>query len=125
MYGFKKVNKFETKGLLENYLGGWFDADSFYNNFTRKELRNMLVMLYPFQAKENPRAFSNMCKNRMIKHIEFYMNIHVMNKHPREFWQGAYYFLEGELKHPDDDIERNILRVTEKMLNIPVSYAFL
>lgn len=87
---------FATKGLLENYLGGWFDADMFYRKFTRKELRDMLRLLYSFQVERNPRAFCSMCKRRMISHIEFYVKAHRLDRNPEAF-RERYFRLLGSL----------------------------
>jgi len=69
---------FDTVGQLENYLRKNFYKIDFANEFTRKQLVEMLRMLYPYQVKENyaGRAFCNMCKTRMVKHIEFYIKLH-------------------------------------------------
>ena len=69
---------FKTVGQLKNYLRAYFYKRDFVNEFTRKQLVNMLEMLYPYQVKQNTagRAFKNMCKKRMIAHIEFYIKTH-------------------------------------------------
>lgn len=70
--------KFDTLWQLESYLREYFYTTDFYNNLTRPKLKNMLEFLYPHIVKQNyaNRAFSNMCKKRMIKHIEFYIKLH-------------------------------------------------
>lgn len=65
-----------TLGQIENYLKEYFYIRDFYNDFTRPQLREILEKLYPFQANKNKRAFSNMCKKRMVKHIKFYIELH-------------------------------------------------
>lgn len=69
---------FTTVGQLEKYLKVYFHQKDFVNEFTRKQLVQMLEMLYPYQVKQNRagRAFKNMCKKRMVNHIEFYMKLH-------------------------------------------------
>lgn len=69
---------FDTLGQLENYLRENFYSMDFCKQFTRPKLRIMLMLLYPHTVKDNSAgiAFSNMCKTRMVKHIEFYINLH-------------------------------------------------
>lgn len=69
---------FRTVGQLKNYLREYFYKRDFVNDFTRKQLVNMLEMLYPYQVKQNTagRAFKKMCKKRMVNHIEFYVKSH-------------------------------------------------
>ena len=69
---------FKTIGQLRNYLKEYFYKRDFVNEFTRKQLVNMLEMLYPYQVEQNKagRAFKNMCKKRMVNHIEFYIKTH-------------------------------------------------
>lgn len=69
---------FDTVGQLENYLREFFYVLDFCNSFTRPQLSYMLKMLYPHTVNENStnKAFSNMCKKRMVKHIEFYIKLH-------------------------------------------------
>lgn len=72
---------FDTVGQLENYLREFFYVMDFQTEFTRPQLRCMLMLLFPHTVKENNanRAFSNMCKKRMVKHIEFYIKLHNLN----------------------------------------------
>lgn len=69
---------FVTVWQLENYLREFFYVRDFCQDFTRLQLKNILRLLYPHIVKENGdnRVFSNMCKKRMIKHIEFYIKLH-------------------------------------------------
>lgn len=69
---------FKTVGQLKNYLRAYFYKKDFVKEFTRKQLVQMLEMLYPLQVKQNTvdRAFKNMCKKRMVAHIEFYIKLH-------------------------------------------------
>ncbi len=69
---------FYTVGQLKNYLREYFYKRDFVNDFTRKQLVCMLEKLYPYQVKQNTagRAFKNMCKRRMVLHIEFYIKTH-------------------------------------------------
>ena len=69
---------FKTVGQLKNYLRAYFYKRDFVNEFTRKQLVNMLEMLYPHQVKQNTagRAFKKMCKKRMVAHIELYIKLH-------------------------------------------------
>ena len=72
---------FKTVGQLKNYLRAYFYKRDFVNDFTRKQLVNMLEMLYPYQVEQNKagRAFKSMCKKRMVSHIEFYIKTHNLN----------------------------------------------
>lgn len=70
--------RFDTLGQLENYLRENFYRKDFVTVFTRKQLSMMLKMLYPYADRQNltGRAFTSMCKKRMVKHIEFYVKLH-------------------------------------------------
>lgn len=69
---------FETVMQLENYLKEFFYTMDFCSEFTRKQLKQILDLLFPHMMKENgaDKSFSNMCKKRMVHHIEFYIKLH-------------------------------------------------
>lgn len=69
---------FETLGELKNYIREYFYCRDFAEVHTRKQLVNMLNMLYPHYGRDNytGRQFTSMCKKRMVSHIEFYIKIH-------------------------------------------------
>lgn len=62
---------FKTVGQLHNYLKAYFYKRDFVNEFTRRQLSNMLNILYKY------RYFGmSMTKKRMVAHIEFYIKTH-------------------------------------------------
>lgn len=70
---------FQNRNQLEKFLSAWFFRKDFRRDFTRKQLKSMLDILYPHVSKGNPRSFSHMCKDRMVKHIEFHIKLHRLN----------------------------------------------
>ena len=66
---------FSTLGQLENYLREFFYVIDFEDMYTRKQLAVMLRMLFPYLYERDEKAFSSMCKGRMVKHIEFYIQL--------------------------------------------------
>lgn len=80
---------FDTVGQLENYLRESFYTMDFCSTFTRPQLKSMLELLYQHTVKQNPsgRAFSHMCKTRMVKHIEFYIKLHNLKSNHRVNWR--------------------------------------
>lgn len=62
---------FKTVGQLKNYLRAYFYKRDFVEEFTRKQLSNMLNILYKHQY-----FGMSMTKSRMVKHIEFYIKLH-------------------------------------------------
>lgn len=72
--------EFRTLGQLEDYIRKNFYTTNFKANHTRKQLGNMLNILYPFQKIQHPysKPYSKMCKKRAMRHIEFYICLHNM-----------------------------------------------
>lgn len=62
---------FKTVGQLRNYLRAYFYKRDFVEEFTRKQLANMLNILYKHQY-----FGTKMSKSRMVKHIELYIKLH-------------------------------------------------
>lgn len=62
-----------------DYLRNNFYTTDFINNHTRKQLAEILQIISPYQGKQlyTPKlAFTNMCKKRACKHIDFYLKLH-------------------------------------------------
>lgn len=71
--------KWETHNKVVDYLKNNFYTTDFINNHTRKQIAEMLRILYPYNEKQlcTPKlAFSNMCKKRQCNHIEFWLKLH-------------------------------------------------
>lgn len=69
---------FKTVGQLHNYLKAYFYKRDFVNEFTRRQLSNMLNILYKYHQQHIYFGMS-MTKSRMVKHIEFYIKLHNLN----------------------------------------------
>lgn len=70
-----------TLGQVENYLKEYFYTIDFVDSFTRRQLQTIMEKLFPNLAHYNKagRAFTHMCKRRMVTHIEFYIKLHNLN----------------------------------------------
>lgn len=69
----------KTHNKVVDYLRDNFYTTDFINNHTRKQLAEMLRIINPSEGKDlyvPEMAFTNVCKKRACKHIEFYLNLH-------------------------------------------------
>lgn len=77
--------KFKTKNEVCEYLKKNFYTNDSFNHFaethTRKEIAEILRMLYPFQQErvkyKDNKAFGSMCKTRQCLHIEHWIMVHL------------------------------------------------
>lgn len=60
----------------ENIIKKNFYVVDFYDTYTRKTLRELLLSLAPHMLINNPYAFQGISKRRMIKHIKCYITLH-------------------------------------------------
>lgn len=66
-------------------------SPDFLDMYTRKTLRKIMLVLYPYVAETNPRAFMGMSKIRMYRHLLGYAILKDLNskqRHPRR--HGTY-----------------------------------
>lgn len=70
--------KQKTLFQLHDYLRESFYTTNFQEQHTRQELEIVLNKLYPHMKLTYPlsQPFSDMCKGRAMKHIEFYIHLH-------------------------------------------------
>ena len=71
---------FETHNKCVDYLIENFYKDGFIDNHTRKELAYILTIIESHALKQSSYAFRSMCKNRMCKHIDFYLKVHMEHR---------------------------------------------
>lgn len=75
----RKQLDFKTLNQVEQFIKFWMPRIDFVTTYSRKQLAEILRLLYPWKKPVSELAqppFSDMCKRRMVKHIENYMNLH-------------------------------------------------
>lgn len=63
--------EFKTQRQLIEYLKNTLHEEDFLEKHTRPQLVSMLKMLYP-----NTNFKRGMCKDRQLKHLEFWLVLH-------------------------------------------------
>ena len=78
------LSQWQRQKHLAEYLLTNFDIQTFHTLHTRRELAQMLKILYPWQDKQcYNRAFTSMCKKRACIHIDSWLRMHYPNRYKR------------------------------------------
>lgn len=68
--------EFKTHRQCVDYLVENFYKSDFKARHTRKELAYILTIIESWVLGQSPYAFRSMCKERMCRHIAFYLELH-------------------------------------------------